>query len=317
MSIKHSVFLPTGFMGELGLNDPVESYQFLSAIVQTVEEEGFDTAWVLDHFQTVPPSQANLFECWTLVAGFLRDTTRLRVGNLVTGVAYRHPLVQAKMASTADIMSNGRLTFGIGAGWYEPDYTAMGLDFGDAPTRLRQLLEAAKIIKSLWTKDETTFEGEFYRVCHAANQPKGVQSPHIPMMIAGGGEKVTLKLVAQYGDACNILAGPEDLERKFRILRGHCETAGTDYDAIGKTATVPVIIADSDEEGLAAFPPSDLWDQWEGDVREYGLIGTPHTIRKRIARYERAGVDELILSFISPDPATIKQYAAEFMSSSV
>ena len=317
MALKHSIFLPTGFVGELGPGDPVASYELLSTLVRAAEEAGFDTAWMPDHLHTIPPSQSNLFESWTLTASFLRATTRLRVGQLVTGVAYRHPVVQAKMAATADVIGNGRLAFGIGAGWYEPDYLAMGLDFADAPTRLRQLREAVQIITSLWTEDVTNFEGEFYRVRDAIGRPRGVQRPHIPIMIAGGGERVTLRIAAQYAAACNMLAGPEDLERKFAILRRHCETVGTSYDAIRKTATAPVLVAGTDAEALAAFPPGG-GAMWDGDVREYGLIGAPATIRERMARYEAAGVEELILAFISPDPvATLRQYAAEFISAPV
>jgi F420-dependent oxidoreductase-like protein len=314
MGMKHSIFMPTGFTGELGEGDPVQAHALLTTLVQVADQEDFHTAWVIDHFQTMPPSQANLFECWTLVAGFLRDTTRLRIGQLVTGNGYRHPVLQAKMAATADVLGDGRFTFGIGAGWYEPDYRAFGLDFRDAPARLRALGEAVQIIRSLWTHETTTFEGEHYRVHDAVCRPRGVQRPHIPMMIAGGGEKVTLKLVARYGDACNMLAGPDGLRRKFAILREHCEAVGRDYDEIHRTATTPCVIADSDEEALAAFPPG-AGALWDGDVREYGLIGTPDTIRERVQAYADAGVQELAISFVADDiPATMRRYAAELIA---
>ena len=314
VEMKHSVFLPTGFGGELGTADPVAAFEALSTLVRIADEEGFETAWILDHLQTVPPSQANLFECWTLVTAFLRDTTRLRIGQMVTGNGYRNPALQAKMASTADVIGQGRLTFGIGAGWYEPDYVAFGYEFPDTPTRLRQLREAVQIILSLWTEDETTFDGAHYQLRGAANQPKGVQQPHIPMLIAGGGEKVTLKLVAEFGDACNILESPEGLERKFAILREHCERVGRDYDAIHRTAASICIIADTDDEARAALPDG-AGALFPGDVREYGLIGTPDTVRERLAAYEAAGVDELAISFVAADqPALMRRYAAEFIA---
>jgi F420-dependent oxidoreductase-like protein len=317
MAVKHSVFLPTGFGGELGTGDPVAAYEALTALARIADEEGFETAWVLDHFQTVPPSPANLFECWTLVVALLRDTTRLRIGQLVTGNGYRNPALQAKMASTADVIGNGRLTFGIGAGWYEPDYLAFGYEFADAPARLRQLREAVQIILSLWTEDETTFDGTYYRLRGAANRPKGVQQPHIPMLIAGGGEKVTLKLVAEYGDACNILESPEGLERKFAILREHCQNVGRDYEAIHRTAVTLCIMADSDAEAWAALP-AGAGDLFPGDIRDYGLIGTPETIRERLAGYEAAGVQELAINFIAADPAALmRRYASEFVAEPV
>src|SRR3954449_5540391 len=126
MTLSHSIFLPTGFGGPLPTEDPLEAYAALSAIAGTAERSGFETAWVLDHLQALPQSTAPVFECWALVAALLRDTTTLRVGNLVTAEAYRHPVLQAKIAGTTDVLSRGRLTFGIGAGWYEPDFAALG-----------------------------------------------------------------------------------------------------------------------------------------------------------------------------------------------
>jgi F420-dependent oxidoreductase-like protein len=314
MAIDHSIFLPTGFGGELGAGDPVAAYAFLESLVSVADEEGFETAWVLDHFQTAPPSQANLFECWTLTAALLRATSRLRVGQLVTGNGYRNPALLAKMASTADIIGNGRLTFGIGAGWYEPDYAAFGYEFDDTPARLRRLGEAVRVILSLWTEDETTFEGSYYDVRGAVNQPKGVQQPHIPMLIAGGGEKVTLKLVAQHGDLCNIIESPEGLERKFAILRQHCEAAGRDYDAIRRTSVSLCALADSDDEARAMLPEG-AGALFPGDVRDYGLIGTVQTVRERLARYEAAGVQELAINFIAADPGELmRRYASEFVT---
>ncbi len=314
MAIKHSIFLPTGFGGELGGIDPVAAYAFLLDLVKAADEEGLETAWVLDHFQTMPPSQAPLLECWTLVTSFLRETERLRIGQLVTGNNYRNPALQAKMASTADVIGNGRLTFGIGAGWYEADYATYGYAFDDTPTRLRQLGEAVQIIRSLWTQDLTTFEGEHYTVRDAINQPKGVQTPHIPMLIAGAGEKVTLKLVAQYGDLCNVIESPEGLERKYAILRDHCAAVGRDPDEIQRTSVSLCILADSDEEARAMVPDGAA-ALFPGDVRDYGLIGTVDTIRERLARYEAAGVQELAISFVAQDPvALLRRYAAEFIA---
>src|SRR3954447_18089108 len=225
MTLSHSIFLPTGFGGPLPSEDPVEAYAALSAIAQTAERSGFETAWVLDHLQTVPPSPAPVFECWTLVAGLLRDTTTLRVGNLVTAEAYRHPVLQAKIAGTADALSGGRLTFGIGAGWYEPDFATLGVEMPAAPERLRRLDEALQIIRSLFTEEVTASAGDFYSVRGAFNAPKGA---HIPIMVAGGGEKVTLKLVARHADACNMLAGPDHLRHKYAVIDGHCESIGRD-----------------------------------------------------------------------------------------
>jgi F420-dependent oxidoreductase-like protein len=303
--MKYSIFLPTGFGQELArIPDPVQAFETLTEIAVTADEAGYETVWAPDHLTTIPPSQEMVFEAWSVITALARDTSRIRLGQLVTGNGYRNPALQAKMASTVDVLSGGRLTFGIGAGWYEPDYIGYGYEFGSAADRLRRLREAVQIILSLWTEGETTFEGEHYQVRGAVNQPKGVQQPHIPLMIAGGGEKVTLRLVARYGDACNIMESPEVLARKYAVLQRHCDEVGRDYDAITRTSTTVVIIRDSDEEARALVPPG-IDFAYPGDLGSYGLIGTLDTIEERIAAYEAAGVQELALGF--EDPTSVEQ----------
>jgi F420-dependent oxidoreductase-like protein len=317
MAISHSIFLPTGFGGPLPAEDPVEAYAALSTIVRTAERCGFETAWVLDHLQPIPQSPAPIFECWALIAALLRDTTTLRVGNLVTAEAYRHPVLQAKIAGTADALSGGRLTLGIGAGWYEPDFAALGMGMPGAGERLRRLDEALQIIRSLFTEEVTDFAGEHYTVRGAYNAPKGVQRPHIPIMVAGGGEKVTLKLVARHADLCNMLAGPDVLAHKYAVIDAHCEAIGRDPSEIRRTALTTCLIADTDEAAQAAFPAAGA-ALFDGDVRAYGLIGSPDTIRERIDAYAAVGVDELIVGFATPDiPAAIERYAEIALAAAV
>jgi F420-dependent oxidoreductase-like protein len=297
MAVTFSLGLPQGFTQELaGRQDPAETFDALVAVAKAGERAGFGTAYLADHLVTVPPSQNMLFECWTSVAALLRETERIRIGQLVTCNDYRHPALQAKMASTADAIGHGRFTFGIGAGWYQPDYESYGFEYRDDATRLRRLEEAVQIITAMWTEDETTFKGEHYTVSGAINQPKGVQSPRIPMMIAGGGEKKTLKLVAQYADLCNLLGDPATVAHKLEVLRTHCETVGRDYNEIRKTVLMYGSLAPTDDEARSRLP------QWipavfPGELAEYGLVGTARTIRERIAAYEEIGVDEFIISF--------------------
>src|SRR5258707_12144212 len=156
-------------------------------------------------------------------ASLARDTSNIRIGQMVTCNNYRHPALLAKMASTVDVLSHGRLNFGIGAGWYEHEYRAYGYAYPDAPERLRQLREAVQVIRAMWTREEATFEGKYYQVRGAINQPKGVQQPHIPLLIGGDGEKVTLKLVAQYAEACNVVDDPASVKQKLAVLKQHCE----------------------------------------------------------------------------------------------
>lgn len=287
------------------ISDPIEAYETMTRVALLVEELGFDSIWLYDHFHTVPqPTQQVTFESWMSTAALARDTKRVRIGQIVTCNSYRNPALLAKMASTVDVLSHGRLELGIGAGWYEHEYRAYSYDYPDAPTRLRQLREAVQVILKMWTEEEAVFEGRYYQVRGAINQPKGVQKPHIPLLIGGGGEKVTLKLVAQYGDACNVgHLDNEGLARKFAILKQHCDTVGRDYQQIRRTVLMNCAISADDAEALKkaeAFRrniPS-------GRMREQALVGTPDAIRTRLREMEQAGAQEVIIYL--PDAANLE-----------
>jgi alkanesulfonate monooxygenase SsuD/methylene tetrahydromethanopterin reductase-like flavin-dependent oxidoreductase (luciferase family) len=192
-------------------------------------------------------------------------------------------------------------------------HRAYGYPYPDGPERLRQLREAIQVILALWTQEEATFEGNYYQIRGAINQPKGVQQPHIPLLIAGGGEQVTLKLVAQYGDVCNVSGDFATIEHKFAVLKQHCETVGRDYQSIRRTALTLCIIGDTDEQAQALVPEGTE-AVFPGDVRSYGLIGTPETIRRRLAAYEAAGVQELVITFSdAPQLDTLRWFARAFI----
>src|SRR2546423_13429587 len=177
MTMKFSVIVPQGWRMDLvGIQDPVEAYETMTHVAQTAEELGYDSIWLYDHFHTVPvPTQEVTFECWTSTAALARDTKPGRIGQLVTCNGYRNPALMAKMASTVDVLSHGRLDFGIGAGWYEEEYQAYGYQFPDGPERLRMLGEALQIFHAMWTQPYATFEGKYYQIHEAINEPKGVQ----------------------------------------------------------------------------------------------------------------------------------------------
>src|SRR5579885_499445 len=306
MSLKFGVSLPQGWTMDLAsIKDPVEAYEAMTRVAQTADEVGFTSAWLVDHFHTIPqPSQEVTFESWVTTAAQARDIKRLRIGQMVTCNGYRNPALLAKMASTVDVLSHGRLNFGIGAGWYEHEYRAYGYDYPDAPDRLRLLREALQVIRAMWTEEEATFEGKYYQIRGAINQPKGVQKPHIPLLIGGGGEKVTLKLVAQYGDACNIgHLDNEGLARKFAIIKQHCEDVGRDYSTIWRTVLFNCAIAETDEEAMAKSTPFQR-NIPSGRIREQALVGTPDTIRKRLEEIEQAGAQEIIIFL--PDSAQLE-----------
>jgi F420-dependent oxidoreductase-like protein len=318
MTVKFGVFVPQGWRMDLvGIEDPIAQYETMSAVAKEAEKQGYDSIWLYDHLHTVPePTQEPTFECWVSSAALARDTATIRIGQLVTCNNYRNPALLAKMASTLDTLSHGRLIFGIGAGWYEEEYKAYGYDFPAAPTRLRMLGEAAQIIRALWTEQEASFEGRYYQIRGAINQPKGVQKPHIPLLIGGAGEQVTLKLVAKYGDACNIEGfDPEVFRHKFAVLRQHCEVVGRNYDDILRTAHVRVGLADDDAEAeevsrnIRGDRPLDEYR------RTIGLIGKPEYVAETLQKLLEAGVQYIIIYLMqAAQIEPVRRFAAEVMT---
>lgn len=311
------VIVPQGWRMDLvDIADPVEAYEAMTRVAQEAEAQGYYSIWLYDHFHTVPtPTQEMTFECWISTAALARDTKRVRIGQIVTCNSYRNPALLAKMASTVDVLSHGRLDFGLGAGWYEHEYKAYGYEYPEAPERLRHLREAIKVILAMWTQDEATFEGKYYQVRGAINQPKGIQKPHIPLLIGGSGEKVTLKLVAQYADACNVGGDIENIKHKLAVLKTHCDSLGRDYNSIRRTAIVDICaIAETEEEAIAKLSAAERENI--DQLRKSGLIGTPAQICQRINEYEEAGIQELIVHFV--DAATnleaVRLFAREFIS---
>jgi alkanesulfonate monooxygenase SsuD/methylene tetrahydromethanopterin reductase-like flavin-dependent oxidoreductase (luciferase family) len=280
MAVQYGLLVPQGWRMDLvGIADPVEAYETMTRVALEAEALGFASTWLYDHFHTVPtPTQEVTFECWTSTAALARDTRSVRIGQ------------------------------------NEQEYRAYGYDYPAAPERLRHLREAVQVILAMWTQNEAVFEGKYYHINGAINQPKGVQKPHIPMLIGGGGERVTLKLVAQYGDACNI--GHLDnagLEHKFAVLKQHCEDIGRDYNTIKRTVLFNCAIAETDDAAMAKAA-SFTRNIPSGRLREQALIGTPDTIRRRLAEIEEAGAQEIILFMPdSKDLASVRLFAHECM----
>ncbi|MEO8263153.1 MAG: TIGR03560 family F420-dependent LLM class oxidoreductase, partial [Pseudolysinimonas sp.] len=208
----------------------------------------WESLWVYDHFHTVPvPTDEATHEAWTLMAAFAAAARRIRLGQMCTCMAYRNPAYLAKVAATVDIISGGRLEMGIGAGWYEHEWRAYGYGFPDAPARLRMLREGVEIMHQAWTTGTATLDGEFYQVDGAIVRPLPLQG-RIPMWVAGGGEKVTLKIAAQYAQYTNFNGGAQVFAEKSELLRGHCETVGTDFDAIVRSSNFNTIIGSTESD---------------------------------------------------------------------
>ncbi len=309
------IIVPQGWRLDLvGIADPAEAYEAMTRVAKEAETLGFHSLWLYDHFHTIPiPAQEITFECWISTAALARDTAHMRIGQMVTCNSYRNPALLAKMASTVDALSHGRLVLGIGAGWYEHEYRAYGYPYPETGERLGRLHEAIQIILAMWTQDEATFEGTYYQVRGAINQPKGVQKPHIPLLIGGGGEKVTLRLVAQYGNACNVGGDIATIKHKFAVLKHHCDELGRDYNSIRRTTLIDdCAIAETEEAAIAKLTPAQRNNLEE--MRQTALIGTPTMIRQRLAEYEAAGVQEIIIRFVdAPQLESVHLFARECM----
>jgi F420-dependent oxidoreductase-like protein len=219
------------------------TYEAIRRVWQQVDANpAFDHAWLFDHYAPIfSDLDGPCLEGWTTLAALAAETNRIRLGLMVTGNTYRHPAVLASIAATVDIVSNGRLDLGIGAGWNEYEHTSMGIPLYPPGTRIRRLDEACQIIKSLFTQHLTTFEGRYYQLSEARRAPKPVQKPHPPILIGGGGEKLTLRVVAKHADIWNFVGGSvEDFKRKVGILGEHCQAVGRDIDTIDLSTQVRV-----------------------------------------------------------------------------
>ena len=296
---KLGVFVPQGWRMDLAdVPDPIEKFETMVGCAKEAERAGFDAVWLYDHFHTVPTAQLETtFECWTSLAALARETSTIKLGQMVTCNSYRPPSLLAKMASGVDVMSNGRLILGIGAGWYENEYQAYGYEYPETPERLRMLREALQVIKAMWTQDRAEFEGQYYRLRGAINEPKPVQKPQPPIWIGGAGEKVTLKLVAQYGDACNFNADVATVRHKLNVLREHCETVGRDYDSVLKTIEFYTILGDRREIDRVVSDTARRTGKDESFVRSWHpLSGDAERIVQIIEEYADVGIEYFIIN---------------------
>ncbi|WP_067500716.1 LLM class F420-dependent oxidoreductase [Actinoplanes sp. TFC3] len=248
---KFGVFVPQGWQTDLAeIADPIEQYEAMTAVAKLADAGPWDSVWVYDHFHTVPePTINSTFECWTVTSTLARDTTRVNIGQMVGCNGYRQPSLYAKIASTVDVASHGRLYAGLGAGWYEHEWKAYGYEWRDVPQRMSEFREAVQIVHKMWTEERPVFQGKHYSIDGPINEPKGVRKPHPSFWLGGGGEKVTLKLVAQYADACNVGGSdPEVIRHKLAVLKGHCEALDRDYDRIIKSTSMNLDPAASSAE---------------------------------------------------------------------
>jgi F420-dependent oxidoreductase-like protein len=295
MPIRFGVFVPQGWRMDLvEIKDPVEKYEAMTRVAQAADNGPWDSIWIFDHFHTVPtPELEATFECWTITATLARDTSRVKVGQMVGCNGYRNPALYAKIASTVDVASHGRLYAGIGAGWYEHEWRAYGYGFPELKDRMGMFREACEIIHKMWSEDYPAFKGSYYEIDRPINEPKGVQKPHPPLWIGGSGERVTLKLVAKWGDACNIGGEPADIRHKLDVLRQHCQDLGRNYDDIIKSTSVNVFPIDKGADPQRATARARGSMSYE-DFSRQAIVGDAATIRGKIEPLIEAGIDYVI-----------------------
>jgi F420-dependent oxidoreductase-like protein len=291
--------------------DPAEAFEGIKAKAQWAETHGYTWFSVMDHLIQIPlvgEADEPFIESWTVLSALAAVTSRIRLATLVSSVAYRNPAHLAKIAAGVDLISRGRLTLGIGAGWHDTEYRQYGWDFPEKPAvRIRQMEEAVRLILAMWSEPRTTFAGKYFRAEDAILEPKPIQKPHPPVMIAGGGEQLTLRVVARLADACNVFGDPAEVARKFAILRGHCEAVGRDYETIERTNVIGLLIA-RDEAALAAKRARLMAPE---PFR--GFIGTVSAVTDLVGRYRDAGVQLLISSAFRNDAETHALLASEVM----
>jgi F420-dependent oxidoreductase-like protein len=209
----------------------------LATVARTADEAGFEQIAVMDHFFQIPvigPAENEMLEGYTALGYLAACTSRASLVALITGVHYREPGLLAKIVTTLDVLSGGRAWLGIGAGWNEEESRGLGFPFPPTAERFERLEETLQICLQMWRGDTSPYRGKHYQLERPLNSPQSLSRPHPPIMIGGGGERKTLRLVAQYADACNLFAG-RDEARKLDVLRQHCEAVGRDYDTIYKT----------------------------------------------------------------------------------
>jgi F420-dependent oxidoreductase-like protein len=309
------VFVPQGWKRELsGIADSQAQWQAALDVAIRAEALGFDSLWVYDHFHNVPrPSHETVFECWTMLAAISQRTSRIRLGQMVGCNLYRSPALLAKITSTLDVISGGRLEWGIGAGWYENECRGYGYAFPTPKERIAMLRETVEIVTAMWTQEETSYTGTYYQTHRANCDPKPLQQPRIPVWIGGGGEQLTLRVVARYADYSNFGGTPEEFARKSQILRDHCDKVGRDETTIGKTWSPEIIIRANERELREAQQLSirrESYETWKAS----NLVGTPGEVADKIGTYKDLGCSGFVPWCVDyPAHDTLERFAELMM----
>ncbi len=304
--MRFGCFVPQGWRLDLVGIAPEHHWSAMSGVATAIEDAGFESLWVYDHFHTVPvATQEVTYEAWTLMSALSTVTSTIRLGQMCTANGYRNPAYLAKVAASIDVISGGRLEMGIGAGWYEHEYLGYGYPFRKPSVRIGELGEAVEIMRAMWSEDEVHYDGKHYRLQGAICSPKPLQVPHIPLWVAGGGEQLTLRVAAEHASYTNFANSPEEFAHKSEILRGHCDEVGRDFGEIVRTTNLNTVCAATEtevEERLdwieahyARFVPAERAARIRSDFAE--MAGTPEQLAEKLKPWEAVGMTYAIHYF--------------------
>lgn len=289
--------------------EPDKHWAVMRDLADHADRGRWDSLWVYDHFHTVPvPTGEATHEAWSLMAAYAATTSRIKLGQMCTAMSYRNPVYLAKVAATADIISGGRIQMGIGGGWYEHEWRAYGYGFPSAGVRLGRLDEGVQIMRDAWRDGKVSFDGKHYQVDGAIVAPKPLQDNGIPLWIAGGGEKVTLRIAAQYAQYTNFTPEPAAFAHKSQVLAGHCREVGTDFDAIVRSVNVNAVVGPSEADVKDRLQRvRDRMADYVGEAAADAMIagtsgpdsatGTPEQVVERLTKLRDLGCDYAICYF--------------------
>lgn len=308
--MRFGLFIPQGWRLDLVGIEPARQWEVMSALATYADRsEAWDSLWVYDHFHTVPmPTDEATHEAWSLMAAYAASTSRIKLGQMCTAMSYRNPVYLAKVAATVDIISGGRTQMGIGAGWYEHEWRAYGYGFPSAGVRLGRLDEGVQIMRDAWRDGRVSFAGKHYQVDDAIVAPTPLQEGGIPLWIAGGGEKVTLRIAARYAQYTNFTSEPDGFEHKSQVLADHCRDVGTDYGQIVRSANFNVVIGDSDSDVKKRIERIRARQSAKADAGAVDAMltmltapeattGTTEQVAAKLARMRELGCEYAILYF--------------------
>lgn len=299
--VQIGTFAPQGWRLEMrGIEGGAAQWATTKRVAQTLEQLGYDSLWLYDHFHTVPKVEIEpTFECWTTMAALAEATTKIRLGQLVTCALYRNPAYLAKISACVDVISGGRVEVGLGAGWKDEEFAAYHYPFPRIRERLDRMADTARILKAMWTEEKASVQGKYLCVTNAVNEPKPLQRPHPPLWIGAQGEKVALRMVAEVADGWNHNRGPEAYEQKLAILHGHCRDVGRDPKTmrISVERTCAILANEREREAyIARWWPGARRERVEGFFKE-SCVGTADEVTKELQFYVDRGAELIILWF--------------------